>query len=193
MPERRNKINPLLAAIRTIRAGEQLVHPRKGLVSKRSEIVLQRHHVLHVEIVLAGAQLQLFSNRFHRGIFPQVHPVVKSVLGNLHRISLVGLDLADGTASALLDEQRIQHGHTDTVLMQRRRHWLMIPACGLHERPGILPKREDVQRHPLQADLGVRILLWRQSNFTHWPQGRHHALPFRYVNSYCVHDLLLCD
>ena len=44
-----------------------------------------------------------------------------------------------------------------------------------------------LQRHPLQANLGVRVLLWRQSNFTHWPQGRHHAFPFRYVNSYCVH------
>ena len=55
MPECRNEINPLLAAIRTVWAGEQLVHPWKGLISKRNEIVLQRHHIFHVEIVLTGA------------------------------------------------------------------------------------------------------------------------------------------
>ena len=193
MPECRDEINPFLASIGTIRAGEQFVCPWKGLVSKRNEIVLQRHHILHVEIVLARAELQLFSNRFHRGIFPQIYPVVKSVLGDFHSVCFVSLDLADGTSAALLDEQWVYHGHADTVLMQRRRHWLMIPARGLHERPGIFPQRKDVQRHPLKANLGMRILLWLQDNLTHWPQGRHHAFSFRYVNSYCVHDLLLCD
>ena len=140
MPECRDEINPFLASIGTIRAGEQFVYPWKGLVSKRNEIVLQRHHILHVEIVLARAELQLFSNRFHRGIFPQIYPVVKSVLGDFHSVCFVSLDLADGTSAALLDEQWIYHGHSDTILVQ----------------------------------------------------GRHHAFSFRYVNSYCVHDLLLC-
>ena len=119
MPKCYDEINPLLVAISAFRAGKQLVYTWKDFVSEGNEIVLQRHHIFHVEIVLAGAQLQLFSNRFHRGIFPQIYPVVKSVLGNLHCIGLVGLDLADGTSAALLDEQWVYHGHADTVLMQR--------------------------------------------------------------------------
>ena len=63
------------------------------------------------------SQVQLLSNCFHRGIFPQIHPVIKSILGDFHRIDLVGFDLADRSAAALLDEQRLQHGHSDTVLM----------------------------------------------------------------------------
>ena len=59
-----------------------------------------------------------------------------------------------------------------TVLMQRRRHWLMIPACGLHDRPGILPQRKNSKRHLLKANLGMRILFWPKSNFAHWPQDR---------------------
>ena len=55
MPERYDEINPLLAAIRTIWAGEQLVYPWKDLVSEGNEIVLHCHHILHVKIVLAGA------------------------------------------------------------------------------------------------------------------------------------------
>lgn len=41
--------------------------------------------------------------------------------------------LADGTA-ALLDEQWIHHCDKNAVLMQRCRHQLMIPACGLITR-----------------------------------------------------------
>ena len=118
MPERRDEINPLLAPVRTVWAGEQLIYPRKGLASKRNEIVLQRHSILHVDIVLAGAQLQFFPSCFHRDIFPQIHPVVKSALSYFHSARLVSLDLVDGTSAALLDEQWIYHGHADTVLMQ---------------------------------------------------------------------------
>ena len=118
MPECRDEINPFLASIGTIRAGEQFVYPWKGLASKRNEIVLQRHSILHVDIVLAGAQLQFFPSCFHRDIFPQIHPVVKSALSYFHSARLVSLDLVDGTSAALLDEQWIYHGHADTVLMQ---------------------------------------------------------------------------
>ena len=107
VPECHDKVHPFLVAVRTLRAGEQFAHAGKGLVGQRNEIVLQRHHRFHVEVVLAAAQLQLLSYSVHGSIFPQIHPVVKAVLGNLHGIGLVGLDLADGTASALLDIQRI--------------------------------------------------------------------------------------
>ena len=107
VPEGHDKVHPFLVAVRTLRAGEQFAHAGKGLVGQRNEIVLQRHHRFHVEVVLAAAQLQLLSYSVHGSIFPQIHPVVKAVLGNLHGIGLVGLDLADGTASALLDVQRI--------------------------------------------------------------------------------------
>ena len=52
VPKGHDKIHPLLAAIGTVRTGEQFVHTRKYLVSKRDEVVLQRHHVFHVQIVL---------------------------------------------------------------------------------------------------------------------------------------------
>ena len=117
MPEGHDKIHPFLVAVSTLWAGEKLVYTGKGLVGQRNEIVLQRHHCFHVEIVLAAAQLQLLSNRIHGSIFPQIHPVVKAILCNLQSVSLVGLDLADGAAAALLDEQRIQDADVDPVLM----------------------------------------------------------------------------
>ena len=49
VPESHDKINPFLTSIGPIRAGEQFVHPRKGFVSQRNEIVLQCHHILHQE------------------------------------------------------------------------------------------------------------------------------------------------
>ena len=52
VPKGHDKIDPLLATIGAIRAGEQLVYPRKDLVSERNEVVLQRRHVFHVQIVL---------------------------------------------------------------------------------------------------------------------------------------------
>ena len=83
MPEGHDKIHPFLVAVSTLWAGEKLVYTGKGLVGQRNEIVLQRHHCFHVEIVLAAAQLQLLSNRIHGSIFPQIHPVVKAILCNL--------------------------------------------------------------------------------------------------------------
>lgn len=61
--------------------------------------------------------------------------------------SLYGLHLLADGAAALLNEQRIHHCNTDTVLAQSRRHRLMIPACSLHERLGILT---DSKRHLLR-------------------------------------------
>lgn len=62
----------------------------------------------------------------HGCIFPQIHPVVKSVFSNLKGVSLVSLDLADGTAPALLDVKRIQDADMDAALMQRRCYWLVV-------------------------------------------------------------------
>ena len=80
---------------------------------ERIRRVYQPGHTAPNEVVRAfwiccstgiGTQLQ---GRDHSILFPQIHPVVKAVLGDLHGIGLVGLDLANGTASALLDVQRI--------------------------------------------------------------------------------------
>ena len=131
VPECHDKVHPFLVAVRTLRTGEQFVHAGKGLVGQRNEIVLQRHHRFHVEIVLAAAQLQLLSYSVHGSIFPQIHPVVKAVLGDLHGIGLVGLDLANGTASALLDVQRIQDADIDrTKLVLSKMMVLLIFAIG---------------------------------------------------------------
>ncbi|WP_365328221.1 hypothetical protein [uncultured Oscillibacter sp.] len=43
------------------------------------------------------------------------------------------------------------------------------------------------------SEQGASYVIPPQSNLTHWPQSCHHAFTFRYVNSYCVHVLLLCD
>lgn len=66
---------------------------------------MQRHHCFHVEVILAAAQLQLLSHCIHECTFPQLYPVAKAVLGNLHSVGLVGLDLAVGITSALFEEQ----------------------------------------------------------------------------------------
>ena len=108
VPKGHDKVHPFLVTVCTLWAGEQFVHAGKGLVGQRNEVVLQRYHRFHVEVVLAAAQLQLLSYRVHRSIFLQIHPVVKAVLGNFHGICLVGLDLADGAAPTLLNEQRIE-------------------------------------------------------------------------------------
>lgn len=127
------KLIHFMVAIRTIWAVEPLIRVWKGFIGERNEIVSQRHHILHVEVVLVRAQLQLCSNRFYKGIFPQIRTVVKGMLGNFHGVSLGGLDLTDGTVVALLDEQRIHYGDADTILMQSRCHRFMISACGLHD------------------------------------------------------------
>lgn len=89
----------------TLRAEKQLVHTGEGLISQRNETVLQRHHCFHVEAILAAAQLQLLSHCVHESTFPQLYSVAKAVLGNLHSVGLVGLDLAVGVISALFEEQ----------------------------------------------------------------------------------------
>ena len=53
VPKGHDKVHPFLVAVRTLRAGEQLVHPRKSLIGQGNEIVLQRHDSFHVQIVLA--------------------------------------------------------------------------------------------------------------------------------------------
>ena len=193
VPEGHDKIHPFLVAVRTLRAGEQFVHARKGLVGQRNEIVLQRYHRFHVEIILATAQLQLLSYSVHGSIFPQIHPVVKAVLSDLHGVRLVCLDLADGTASALLDKQRIQDTDIDTILMQRCSYRLMVATGGLHDNACIFSQRNDGVGHLLQTDLGVEKFLWQQRHFTHWPQGSHHAFPFGNIDPYCVHLTPPCD
>ena len=61
---------------------------------------------------ICGLHPWLLPYSIHGSIFLQIHPVVKAVLGDLHSICLVSLDLADRTASALLDEQRLPvHGN----------------------------------------------------------------------------------
>ena len=73
VPEGHDKIHPFLVAVSTLRAGEQFIHAGKCLVGKRNEIVLQRHHRFHVEVVLATAQFQLLPYSIHGSIFPQIH------------------------------------------------------------------------------------------------------------------------
>ena len=75
---------------------------------------------------------------FHGSIFPQIYPVVKPVLGDLHGVCFVGLDLADGTTTAALYEQRIQNGDIDPVLMQSCCHRLMVAPGSFHDYPRIL-------------------------------------------------------
>ena len=154
---------------------------------------MQRYHRFHVEVVLTAAQLQLLPYSVHRRIFPQIHPVVKAVFGDFHGICLVGLDLTDGTAPALLDEQRIQDTDIDAVFVQRRRYRLMVASGGLHDDTGIFPQRDDGVGHLLQTDLGVEKFLWQQRHFTHWPQGSHHAFPFGNIDPNCVHFVPPCD
>lgn len=48
----------------------------------------------------------MLSNRIHGSILPQICPVVKVILGNLHGVSLIGFDLADRTTAALFDKRR---------------------------------------------------------------------------------------
>ena len=81
--------------------------------------------------------------------------------------------LADGTA-ALLDEQWIHHCDKNAVLMQRCRHQLMIPACGLITRVSspeprlanvICPRYGDIalplgQLHLLAVGPSSRFSLW---------------------------------
>ena len=55
VPKGHDKVHPFLVAVGALRAGEQLVHAWKGLVGQRNEIVLQRYHRFHVEVVLAAA------------------------------------------------------------------------------------------------------------------------------------------
>ena len=193
VPECHDKIHPFLVAVSTLRAGEQFVHTGKGLVGQRNEIVLQRYHRFHVEVVLAAAQLQLLSHSVHRSIFPQIHPVVKAVLGGLHGVCLVGLDLADRAAPALLDEQRIQDADINAVLMQCRRNRLMVAPGGLHDDAGIFPQCNDGVGHLLQTYFGMEKFLRQQRHFTHWPQGSHNAFSFGNIDPYCVHFAPPCD
>lgn len=148
---------------------------------------MQRHHRFHVEVVLAAAQLQLLSYRVHGSILPQIHPVVKNVFGDFHGVCLIRFDLADGTTSALLDEQRIQDTDIDAVFMQCSSYRLMIASGGLHDNACIFPQRKDGVCHLLQTDPGVEKYLWQQRHFTHWPQGSHHAFPFGSIDPNCVH------
>lgn len=68
----------------------------------------------------------------------KIDPVVKPILSDFHGVRLVGLYLTDRAASAVLDEQRIQDGNIDPVLVQSRCHRLMVAPGGLHDHPCIL-------------------------------------------------------
>ena len=57
VPEGYDKVHPFLVTVSTLRTGEQFVHAGECLVGQRNEVVLQRYHRFHVEVVLAAAQL----------------------------------------------------------------------------------------------------------------------------------------
>ena len=44
---------------------------------------------------------QIISDRVHRSIVPRFRPIVKRVFGDLQRVSLIGLDLAERVVAVL--------------------------------------------------------------------------------------------
>ena len=134
MPKGRDEIYPFLVPIDAFRALEYLIHARKDLVCQGDEIVLQRNTRLHVEIVLTADQFQLLSYSIHRSIFAQFLPAVKTIFCDLERILLVVLHLPYRIFGAVVvNDERIDDGNKDAVLMKFGGDRLMVAACRLHQ------------------------------------------------------------
>ena len=105
-------------SLRPFRAGEQSVHAGKDVVTEGDEVVLERYAYLHVQGILAVADLQLLSYGVLMCIFSQIPPMVKSELRDLPGILLVSLYLADCSAGTVaVDHERIDYADKDTMLM----------------------------------------------------------------------------
>lgn len=71
--------------------------------------------------------------------------------------------------TALLDEQWLYHGHSDTVLMQCYSRGFTIPACSLYERPSISSCAIDVTSSPVRLSSLVQSSGWREHTATGTP------------------------
>lgn len=120
MPEVIGEIHPFLCAVAAHRAIKQLANAGERLLLKCNEVVCGRGFLPGGQLELTVQGFQIVSNRIHRSIVPQFRPIVKSVFGDLHRISLIGLDLAERVVAVLLDEQRVDHRDIKDRRNQRR-------------------------------------------------------------------------
>ena len=176
VPEGIEKIHPLLMTVVLAGTLEKLIDTGKNLICQRDQVILQRDDGLHVKIVLAAEQLQLLTDGIQRRVFPEVGPVVKTILGDLERILLVGFSLAKGSTSALFDQQRVEHAHEDPLFVQRERHYLMVTSGRLRYDPGILAERKDVGHHPAEPLACVEVLAEHDGSLTEMPHVGEHAL-----------------
>ena len=71
-----------------------------------------------------------------------------------------------GSASALFDQQRIEHAHEDPLFVQRERYHLVVTTGRLHYDPGIFVDRRNVGHHQAELLASVRIVVGRYVNFT---------------------------
>ena len=91
MPESSYKVHPLFAAIGAGRTGKQAVCIRESGVQQGDQVVFQHGLYFGILLVLAVAGLQHEPGIFFRDISRKCEPVVKTVVGQLHGILLVGL------------------------------------------------------------------------------------------------------
>ena len=103
MPEVIGKIHPFLCAVAAHRAVKQLADAGERLFLKCNEVICGCGFLLGGQLELTIQRFQIISNRVHRSIVPQFAPIVKRVFGNLHRIHLICLDLAERVVAVLLD------------------------------------------------------------------------------------------
>ena len=91
MPESSYKVHPLFAAIGAGRTGKQAVCIRESGVQQGDQVVFQHGLYFGILLVLPVAGLQHEPGILFRDISRKCEPVVKTVVGQLHGILLVGL------------------------------------------------------------------------------------------------------
>ena len=135
MPEVMGEIHPFLCAVAAHRAVKQLANAGEGLLLKCNEVVCGRGFLPGGQLELTVQGFQIVSNRVHRSIVPQFRPIVKRVFGDLHRIRLIGLDLAEGVVAVLLDEQRVDRRNIKPGFVENLGDALIVASGVLHNHP----------------------------------------------------------
>ena len=178
MPKGCGKVHPLLAAILTDRAVEQVVDTGIGLIQEGDEVVFHHRFSLGVQALLPIQRFQLHTNRVHRSMLAQFRPVVKPIASNLPGICLVSLYFAQGVVPVILDEFRIDRADKDALLREKAGHWLIVPPGVLHDHPCLTVQAFQVVCQLLEFTAGVTNSKWLCHHFPKGTENRYHALSF---------------
>ena len=181
------EINPFLRAVTAHRAVKQLADTGKRLFLKCDEAVCGSGFLLNGQLKLTVHSFQIVANCIHRSIITQFAPIVKSIFGNLHRICLIGLDLAERIIAVLFDKQRIDCRNVKSGFMENLGDALIVTSGVLHNYSCFALNGFKLFGQRGQILDAVAHIEWQFYHLAKRTKYGHGTLAAGNVNACCVH------